>query len=504
MNDHKNTLLLLASDLKEIKAVVEEEGGQLYQSWQPENMRKDFQASALNFAHYLTLRRYDLREIQIQLANYGFSSLGRLEGHVMPTLQNVIHNIENMFSDEADYSNHVPVKNNQGQEKLDQNHQEIFGPLPLKRYSHIMVTLPYEASQDQNFVDHLVQNGMEVARINSAHDDAKTWKKMIEHVHTAAKKYQRDICLFFDIAGPKIRIQALYTRLQNPRVHEGDLFFLTAETSLQAFYDHDIVLSCEQKDLIHSLKIGEKVSMDDGEVLGHIDSIYPEGVSVKIDRLAKSKGQKLKATKGINFTERELKLNILTDRDKENLKFIKDYDAILGFSFIHQVEDIYFIQDYLKAIYGKRFTNIPLCVKVETLSGFNHIAEIIVELNRFNQGSIMIARGDLAVEMGYLRLSEVQEELLWLAEAAHTPAIWATQVLESMSKNGIPTRAEITDATMAGRAECVMLNKGEHMVDTVKFLNDILDHQSKHMIKKTALFRALTVAKNAFHSQADN
>lgn len=94
----------------------------------------------------------------------------------------------------------------------------------------------------------------------------------------------------------------------------------------------------------------------------------------------------------------------------------------------------------------------------------------------------MIARGDLAVEIGYQRLAEMQEEILWLCEAAHVPVIWATQVLETLVKTGIPSRAEITDAAMAERAECVMLNKGPHIAEAVKILDDVLTRMQAHQI----------------------
>ena len=86
----------------------------------------------------------------------------------------------------------------------------------------------------------------------------------------------------------------------------------------------------------------------------------------------------------------------------------------------------------------------------------------------------MIARGDLAIECGYERLAEVQEEILWICEAAHMPAIWATQVLETLAKSGLPSRAEVTDAAMGVRAECVMLNKGPYIVEALEMLDDIL------------------------------
>jgi pyruvate kinase len=107
----------------------------------------------------------------------------------------------------------------------------------------------------------------------------------------------------------------------------------------------------------------------------------------------------------------------------------------------------------------------------------------------------MIARGDLAVECGFERLAELQEEILWLSEAAHVPVVWATQVLETVAKTGRPTRAEVSDAVLAERAECVMLNKGPYIADAVTVLDNILRRMSAHQAKKTATFRSLQVAE---------
>ena len=106
----------------------------------------------------------------------------------------------------------------------------------------------------------------------------------------------------------------------------------------------------------------------------------------------------------------------------------------------------------------------------------------------------MIARGDLAIECGYERLAEVQEEILWICEAAHVPVIWATQVLENLAKSGQPSRAEITDAAMGERAECVMLNKGPHILEAVDVLDDILRRMQAHQTKKQAMLRELRLA----------
>jgi pyruvate kinase len=97
----------------------------------------------------------------------------------------------------------------------------------------------------------------------------------------------------------------------------------------------------------------------------------------------------------------------------------------------------------------------------------------------------MIARGDLAVEIGFDRLSEIQEEILWLCEAAQIPVIWATQVLEGMVQGGQASRAEVTDAAMSQRAECVMLNKGPHVAEAVRFLRGVLARMDRHQSKKS-------------------
>ena len=112
--------------------------------------------------------------------------------------------------------------------------------------------------------------------------------------------------------------------------------------------------------------------------------------------------------------------------------------------------------------------------------------------------AVMVARGDLGVEVGFERMAEIQEQILWICEAAHVPVIWATQVLESLVKRGLPSRGEVTDAAMSGRAECVMLNKGPHVLLALDFLSDVLFRMKGHQTKKSALMRKLSVAEMAW------
>jgi pyruvate kinase len=133
-------------------------------------------------------------------------------------------------------------------------------------------------------------------------------------------------------------------------------------------------------------------------------------------------------------------------------------------------------------------------LKIETKRGFSNLPAMLLEALKFPACGVMIARGDLAVECGFERLSEIQEEILWVCEAAHVPVIWATQVLEGLTRRGHATRAEVTDAAMAQTAEVVMLNKGAYIIEAVEMLDDILQRMQGHHRKKHSMLRELKLA----------
>jgi pyruvate kinase len=201
--------------------------------------------------------------------------------------------------------------------------------------------------------------------------------------------------------------------------------------------------------------------------------------------------RRLHPDRGINFPQSRIEVPGFTAKDREDLEFIAMHADSAGLSFVQRVEDITAVQGRLVEL-GK--PEMGLVLKIETHRGFESLPRLLLESVGKMPLAVMIARGDLAIEIGYERLAEVQEEILWICEAAHVPVIWATQVLESLSKDGMPTRAEITDAAMAERAECVMLNKGENVVATVRILDGILRRMEGHQRKKSATLRALRVS----------
>ena len=130
---------------------------------------------------------------------------------------------------------------------------------------------------------------------------------------------------------------------------------------------------------------------------------------------------------------------------------------IIELSFVREQTDVIQLFDELDRLHA---TDIGVVLKIETPRAFENLPQLILTAMRRRRIGVMIARGDLAVESGYERMAELQQETLSLCEAAHLPVVWATQVLEQLAKTGRPSRAEITDAAMSERAECVMLNKG--------------------------------------------
>jgi pyruvate kinase len=242
---------------------------------------------------------------------------------------------------------------------------------------------------------------------------------------------------------------------------------------------------------------GEPIWLDDGKIGGVIRDVTSDDATIEITH-ARPAGEKLGAEKGINLPESDLRLSSLTNEDLEALCFVVKNADIVGYSFVRREADVRQLQARLAELGGE---NLGIILKIETREGFDQLPRLLLAAMQTRAVGVMIARGDLAVECGYQRLAEVQEEILWICEAAHLPVIWATQVLESLAKTGIPSRSEITDAAMGERAECVMLNKGPYIVTAVKTLDDILRRMQSHQEKKRSMLRKLHLA-DAFHAGA--
>jgi pyruvate kinase len=252
-------------------------------------------------------------------------------------------------------------------------------------------------------------------------------------------------------------------------------------------------ISCTLPEVFADLRAKERILFDDGKIAGVIESVCSDLLRVRITAAA-SAGAKLRADKGINLPDSKLRLPALTDKDLADLDFVVRHADLVGLSFVRLPEDVYGLRRQLARRDAGR---LGIVLKIETTDAFEHLPSLLLAAMRCERVAVMIARGDLAVECGYERLAEVQEEVLWFCEAAHVPVIWATQVLEGLAKSGVPSRAEITDAAMGERAECVMLNKGPHLVEAVRVLRDILHRMGAHQRKKSARLRRLRLSSLA-------
>jgi pyruvate kinase len=250
-------------------------------------------------------------------------------------------------------------------------------------------------------------------------------------------------------------------------------------------------IGCTMPEILPDVRSGDPVWFDDGRIGGVVERASPEELQVRITH-APPGGAKLRADKGINLPDSALRIPALTAKDLEDIAFVAKHADMVALSFANCAGDVRALQDELARHGGHR----PLIVlKIETQRGFRNLPAMLLAALREGPCGVMIARGDLAVECGFERLAEVQEEILWLCEAAHVPVIWATQVLETLAKTGLPSRAEITDAAMGNRAECVMLNKGPHVVEAVRVLSNILTRMRSHQQKKRSMLRALDLAQ---------
>ncbi|MCC7137176.1 MAG: pyruvate kinase [Planctomycetes bacterium] len=570
---------------------------------------------ARNLAHYVALRRHDLRDLQARLRRHGLSSLGRLEPYALATVDAVRRAIQALLgrpAAEARGHDH-PVSLDDHHGRLEAQTEALFGPRPAGRRARLMVTLPTEAAASASLAHELVAAGMDVARVNCAHDDADAWRAMAAHVRAAAAHVGRPVRVLMDLAGPKLRTgdvapgpavvrwspardargqttRAARVWLSPERVvrpdepvdavlpvdrewlaalrvgevvelddlrgrrrrlevvaagpdgamvlgreaawvepgtllvrrrgdghrgasttvgrlpaaegrivlRRGDTLVLTRDPrpGRGALTDADgrvlvpAAVPCTLPEVFGRVKPGDPVRLDDGRIGGVARRVDADAIEVEIVH-ASPEGSRLGADKGVNLPDTRLDVPGLTPKDVEDFAVAETVADVVGLSFVDDPRDV---RDLWRLVGHDRARPLGVVVKVETKHAFAHLPDVLLAAMEGHPVGVMIARGDLAVECGFERLAEVQEEILWMCEAAHVPVVWATQVLETMTKKGQPTRAEITDAAMSARAECVMLNKGPYVAEALRLLDDVLRRMQAHQSKKHALLRPLSIS----------
>lgn len=457
------------------------------------SLHKSQRKSATNLIQYLALRNEDVRSLQDSLHQAGLSSLASSESHILKQVQSIRQRLGTTYK--AKDLSHFDYY--EAQHVVHKYTTDLFGFKKDASIPHIMVTLDTSFENDVHLIRKLIDAGMNVARINCAHGDEKNWLSLIEAVHKAAEKSGKACKIYMDIAGPKMRVDlpGLGKEEGKLKVELGQEILLV-ETG-EEVPPEEAAIACYEKGVFAHLKEGERIIIDDGKFEGIV--VMAKGnIFLKITRIS-SKKPFIKIDKGLNLPDSSIDLPALTKDDVEAIPFIAHHADLAGCSFLRTPADLKLIKNTFSTFKSKP----KLILKIETPDAVINLPSLLLEAMADESYGVMIARGDLAVEIGFERLSEIQDEILWICEAAHAPVIWATQVLETFSKSGIATRSEVTDAAHAAKAECVMLNKGDYIIDTIKLLKKILKKSGGHRHKKRYSLRPLNIATHFINQTHD-
>jgi len=316
------------------------------------------------------------------------------------------------------------------------------------------------ASESPVVMEKMIRAGMNIARLNFSHGDFSSHKKVIENLRVAARATGRRLTIMADLPGPKMRIGQLN---EEPiELRSGDAFTLTTE---------DIIgdsrrVSVSFSGLAQAVKPGDTLFLNDGFI--QLEAVKVQGNEVQCRVMV---GGELRSRKGLNLPGIDLGISAFTDRDHECLKFAMEQgvDAVSQ-SFVETGDDIAAVREAAHALGHNPF----IIAKIERAGALTHMDSILESVD-----GIMIARGDLGVEIPIEEIAVVQKRLMRQANLLGKPVITATQMLESMTDNRRPTRAESTDVANAiiDGTDCVMLSgesaMGKYPVEAVSMLAKI-------------------------------
>lgn len=319
----------------------------------------------------------------------------------------------------------------------------------------IVVTLG-PSSSDAETIEKLINAGASMFRINTSHGKAEDHAEKIKIIKELNKKLQKNIAILIDLQGPKIRVGQLSEPIKITKGQE----IVLMHTDTQK----DGIIPVDYRGIANDVTVGEKILLDDGKVGLKVKSVHDGKVYTIVEH-----GTLIKERKGINIPSAQTSLEAVTQRDKEFIKFALEQDAdYIALSFVRRAEDIKCARYYTKA-YGDK--EIPIIAKIEKPQAVENLEEIIKEAD-----GIMVARGDLGIEMSPQEVPIAQKKIIELTNMHKKPCIVATQMLESMMEEPIPTRAEASDVANAiyDGADAVMLSgesaAGKYPVQAVEMM----------------------------------
>ncbi len=330
--------------------------------------------------------------------------------------------------------------------------------LPLHKTKLVCTIGP--ASDSKPILEKMIRTGMNVARINFSHGDFSGHKKVIETIRDVARSIRRSVAIMADLPGPKIRIGEFSS--EPIELNQGDEFVLTTEEVLGS----PKRVSISFPELPKLVKPGDSLFLNDGYV--QLEVIRTEGREIYCRVIVEGE---LRSRKGVNLPGIYLGADAFTEHDRECLKFALEQGVdIISQSFVESAEDIHLVRGA-----AAEFGYDPFIIaKIERARALENIDAILAAAD-----GIMIARGDLGVEIPIERIAPVQKDLMKRANLLGKPVITVTQMLESMTTNRRPTRAESTDVANAilDGTDCVMLSgesaSGRYPVESVEMLGKI-------------------------------
>jgi pyruvate kinase len=316
------------------------------------------------------------------------------------------------------------------------------------------------ASQSPGVIRQLIEAGMNIARLNFSHGDFATHKQVIENLRAASTTTGRRVAIMADLSGPKMRIGTLSA--EKIELKSGDRFTLTTEEIMGD--QHRVSVTFGR--LPQVVKTGDTLFLNDGYIRLEVAGVQGNEVNCRV-----SVGGELRSRKGLNLPGIDLDIRAFTERDCECLKFALEngVDAVSQ-SFVESAADILAVRQAAQNLGHQPF----IIAKIERSRALDRIDEILEAAD-----GIMIARGDLGVEVPIERIAVIQKDLMHRANQRGKPVITATQMLESMTTHRIPTRAEATDVSNAilDGTDCVMLSgesaMGCYPVESVAMLAKI-------------------------------
>ncbi|MYA02382.1 MAG: pyruvate kinase [Chloroflexi bacterium] len=333
-----------------------------------------------------------------------------------------------------------------------------------RRRAKIVATLG-PASSDPDTVLELVNAGLDVARINFSHGDETSWMRAVESVRQAQAATGKPVAILGDLQGPKIRIGSVP---DGTEIARGERVDIVVGSDADASYDDNcLTVSCSYAALVDELEVGGRVYLRDGEL-----DLLVEEIDGNRIRTTVRGGGLLTARAGLHAPGAGQRLPAVTDQDREHIGFaVRHGFDFLALSFVRSALDLAEAGAAVHAAGGE----VPFIAKIETISAIDDLQEIIAVSD-----GVMVARGDLGVEVGPAEVPVLQRQIIEAAGRALLPVIIATQMLESMVQRQRPTRAEASDVANAvwDGADALMLSAetavGRHPVEVVAMMDDII------------------------------